>query len=303
MATYNGEKYISAQLDSILNQTLKPARIIIRDDGSTDGTVEILKNYTNIYPEIVLIKDCLGNLGYIKNFEQLCDHTRSEVVFFSDQDDVWLEDKAETILNTFEDQNYSAVFSNAYLVDSELKSKGFLLPHNFDIIRSSGNILYRNFVTGCTLAVRKKALMRLLPFPEGIPHDYWIAANCALTQNLKYIDIPLIKYRQHESNVIGIKDSSISTKINKLTYASVLKRREFLIEKHTLVNHLLNRGTVTNNSLHSTRNILNSALSHRFGFKYLKPLRKSIGFKDFILHLYDKLIIKFAHIGNLVEYD
>jgi rhamnosyltransferase len=303
IATYNGEKYISEQLDSILNQSVKPKNIILRDDCSIDNTFHILQKYSKVYSNIKIIKDNLKNLGYVKNFEKLCESVESELVFFSDQDDVWLDNKAETMLNAFEDYKNSAVFTNAYLVDSDLKNKGFLLPKTFDVIKSSNDILYRNFVTGCTLAVRKKALMSLLPFPDGIPHDYWIGANCALNKDIKYINTPLIKYRQHETNVIGIKNTSITAKINKLKYDSVLKRREFLIEKYKLVNHLLNRGTVTNISLHSTRNTLNSALSYRFGFNYLKPLRKSIGFKDFIIHLYDKLIIRVANIMSSVGYD
>ena len=303
IATYNGEKYIVDQLDSILNQSVKPKNIILRDDCSFDNTLQILQKYSKVYPNIKLIKDDFGNLGYVKNFEKLCQAVESEIVFFSDQDDVWLDNKAEMVLNVFEDSNHSAVFTNAYLVDSKLKNKGLLLPQNFDIIKSNVDILYRNFVTGCTLAVKRNALMSLLPFPDVIPHDYWIAANCALTKSIKYINTPLIKYRQHECNLIGIKDTNIFTKINKLTYTSVLKRREFLIEKHTLVNHLISRGTVSSNRLHSTLNILNSALSHRFGFKYLKSFKKSMGFKDFILHLYDKLIIKVTNIRNPVEYD
>lgn len=247
MATYNGEEYISEQLDSILNQTLKPKRIIVRDDGSTDKTVEILKNYTDSYPEILLIKDYLGNLGYVKNFESLCKYTKSEIVFFSDQDDVWLDKKAEIMLKFFENESNSAVFSNAYLVESDLRNKGLLLPQNFDAKKSLSNILYRNFVTGCTLAVRNKTLRSLLPFPYGIPHDYWIAANCALTQKIKYINTPLVMYRQHERNVIGINDVYITKKIkNLVNFRYAMKRKKFHEEKYWLLKEICNNGYVDN---------------------------------------------------------
>lgn len=129
MATYNGEKYVVEQLDSIINQTIKPYTVIIRDDCSTDNTVKIINDYIKNYTGDVNFEvlDSTQNLGYIKNFEALAKAARSEFVFFCDQDDVWMNNKAETLLKRTEEKpNVNLLFSDARLVNDKLQTIGFL---------------------------------------------------------------------------------------------------------------------------------------------------------------------------------
>ncbi|MHB9334492.1 glycosyltransferase, partial [Fusobacterium polymorphum] len=95
MATYNGEKYVGEQIDSIIHQTYKNWKLLIRDDNSTDKTLEILKEYEKKDKRIKIIEDKKGNLGFVKNFEELLNNSKEDWVMFSDQDDYWLENKIE----------------------------------------------------------------------------------------------------------------------------------------------------------------------------------------------------------------
>ncbi|AUU86115.1 MULTISPECIES: glycosyltransferase family 2 protein [Leclercia] len=218
LATYNGERYIREQVVSILAQSIKPSRIIIRDDGSTDSTLailEALKTETDI--KIDIIHDGL-NLGYIKNFEKLTEHVTSEIVFFSDQDDIWVENKAETLLAVFSNQSYAnVVFSDAWLINNAMERLGTLWQHvnftpaNGDIALEK--ILINNVVTGATMAVRKVFLNSVMPFPEKIPHDYWLASNACALGSLVPVEDKLILYRQHENNQIGAKKSTFAGKL------------------------------------------------------------------------------------------
>ena len=111
MATYNGEKYLAEQLDSIINQTYHNWNLLIRDDNSTDRTLEIIQDYQKKDNRIKLLKDNKGNLGIVKNFEELLKNSESEFIMFSDQDDIWIENKLDAYLKTAE----------------KIKTKGFLL--------------------------------------------------------------------------------------------------------------------------------------------------------------------------------
>lgn len=230
LATYNGERYIRTQVESILAQSIKPSRIIIRDDGSTDKTLSVLqelKKESNI--DIKIISDGL-NLGYIKNFEKLSEYVEAEFVFFSDQDDIWVESKAETLLAVFTSRSKAnVVFSDAYLVDNDLQKLGTLWEH-VKFTPESGKIklekiLLNNVVTGATMAVRKSFLLSVMPFPAKIPHDYWLASNACTSGSLIPLDEKLILYRQHANNQIGAKKSSLTDKFKAVFDANKRKKR------------------------------------------------------------------------------
>ena len=102
MATYNGEKYLREQIDSILKQTFKDWKLIMRDDGSKDRTIEILNEYEKKDKRIKVLQDNKGNLGVAKNFEELLKNSSGEYVMFSDQDDYWMENKIEKYIKVLE---------------------------------------------------------------------------------------------------------------------------------------------------------------------------------------------------------
>lgn len=210
MATYNGEKYIKQQLDSILNQTYANFNIIIADDKSTDSTLDILLDYQKMDPRISMVQN-EQNLGVIKNFEKLINISTAQYFMLCDQDDVWLETKIEKSLNAIVETKAMIAFSDLQLVDQNLKliHKSFL---EYQGIKGINNInwktlLVQNVVTGCTV-IADKNIKRHLPFPNNIPmHDSWLALIASIHGEIHFINEALILYRQHESNTIGGENS------------------------------------------------------------------------------------------------
>lgn len=250
VATFNGEVFIEEQIDSILNQTIKPQNIFIRDDNSTDKTLEILSKYQS-YKSVHVIKEGY-NLGYIRNFEKLLGYVESESVFFSDQDDVWFPSKAEVMLNKLRKSKEGLVaFSDAYVTDQKLNITGTLWgfvrysPDQNSLLR----ILKSNYVTGATMLANVAFLKDITPFPRSIPHDYWIASNAMIRGGLIPIDQILVYYRQHETNVIGIQKKGIYTRlVDFMKPSSSRKRVVFFEEKLSLIK-LVSKGFDFNDSL------------------------------------------------------
>lgn len=216
LCTYNGEKYIREQLDSILNQTVKPDEIVVCDDVSSDSTIQILEEYRQKYPETFRIKKNQVNLKSNKNFQQSVSFCTGDYIFCADQDDVWVKDKVEKTLAVFNaNPKLEGVFSNAELIDGN----GNIYPNTslwaqisfnerlytkpvdlFDIINRKGNM-----VTGATLCIKKEIKDFIFPFPQSkdIYHDEWIALLLAYRQTLAYTTDKLIKYRIHSSQQVG----------------------------------------------------------------------------------------------------
>lgn len=249
IATYNGEKYIIEQLESIVNQTIKPSNIYIRDDGSQDKTVEIVKDFILKSEINIELKNDGLNLGYIKNFEKLIEFTKSEIIFFSDQDDIWVSKKAELLINKFKDDNTSVVFSDAYLINNNKERLGTLWEHvNYHPKlnnRNLENVLINNIVTGATVAVERSFLISLLPFPDAVPHDHWISSNAVIKDCLSYCDEKLILYRQHDNNQIGASKTTLKAKIKGVfSRAKMNKRVSYYIQIHKLIESLISSGAL-----------------------------------------------------------
>ncbi|MCQ2204520.1 MAG: glycosyltransferase [Bacteroidales bacterium] len=222
ICTYNGEKYIESQLLSILNQTVKVDEIVISDDGSSDKTLDIIsalkeKSGTDI--------KCMKNtqpLGVCANFDKCIKACTGDIIFLSDQDDLWMEDKVETTLNWFKANPQKEVaFSNAIFIDENnarytdrtlLETVGFspkAMKH-FDWGFQIEALLLHNRCTGAAMAFRSS----FVPFlnidktattKNELPlHDFTIALSAASRQVLGYIKQPLIKYRVHASQECGL---------------------------------------------------------------------------------------------------
>jgi len=237
VCTYNGEKYIQEQLDSILNQSVKVDEIIICDDRSSDKTVAIVNALAASHPGIIQFHINEENLRVNKNFEKAISLSTGDLIFLSDQDDVWEQDKVQKILQVF-GQNPTAqgVFSNAHLIDDEGNRRGTQsLWDNVLFIENAikgpkelygyiSNI--RNMVTGATLCIKKETRDMIFPFPDSkaMYHDEWIALILASRNTLFYTTERLISYRVHASQQIGIIKPSV-LKENNLIIASIIHKK------------------------------------------------------------------------------
>lgn len=223
LATYNGEKYLKEQIDSILSQTYQNIRLLISDDGSTDETRKILKEYQKKDNRIKIYEQS-ENLGCIKNFEFLLKQVQSEVYMLSDQDDIWLPEKIEKTYEKLIQEKADLVFCDLEVVDSNIQtmypSFNQYMKLNRKIKKYNNNrelnYLY-NCVTGCTIMARKKWMDKILPLPSQskyVLHDHWIALMISLEGKLVYVPEVYIKYRQHDNNEVGTE--KISHKFNQL---------------------------------------------------------------------------------------
>lgn len=213
MATYNGEKYIEEQINSILNQSYKDINLIISDDGSKDKTREILTKLASKDKRIqVYFQE--KNMGVISNFEFLLGKVTTEYFMFADQDDYWKNFKVEKTLKKMIETDSDLVYTDLEVVDENLNtthSSYWELKGLKNKIKKYNNFqaLYlNNFITGCTMMVKSSYINKFLPLPKEskyMLHDYWIALIVAQTGKINYVEETTIKYRQHGNNSVGSK--------------------------------------------------------------------------------------------------
>lgn len=211
MATYNGEKYLVEQLDSIINQTYRNWNLLIRDDNSTDKTLEIIQNYHKKDKRIKILKDNKGNLGIVRNFEELLKSSESEFIMFSDQDDIWVKNKLDMYLKMIEKIKNKGfmIHSDAILFD---KNKSNILKDTFiskkAINKGLENVFFNYFVQGATILISKEIKNFILPFPKEVYlHDRYIHLISELFFERIFVNKALIYYRQHGDNQIGAKNT------------------------------------------------------------------------------------------------
>ena len=198
IATYNGERYIRQQIESIVCQLNVDDEIIVSDDGSTDGTLDIVKG---IGDKRIKIIEGPGRKSPILNFECALKASKGDFIFLSDQDDVWKPDKVEICMEWL--KIYHCVVSDAEVTNNRLKP---LYPSLYDIMQVKQtriyNTIWKNGYTGCCMAFRRNVLEASLPFPKDIPmHDIWIGNVAAYKYNVIFIPDRLIHFRRHENTI------------------------------------------------------------------------------------------------------
>lgn len=216
MCTYNGERFLRRQLESISEQTLLPDELVVYDDGSTDGTLALLRDFalrSNI-PTFVHSND--QTLGVVSNFEAALGHCRGQLLFLADQDDVWLPRRVEQFVHTFAvNPDALLVFSDARLVDAdeaplpgtlwqslafgEREQRAVATPKGLSLL------LHKSVVTGAASAVRRSLLPLARPFPRdiGLLHDGWLALVASCWGTVVASPEPSICYRQHAAQFTG----------------------------------------------------------------------------------------------------
>jgi glycosyltransferase involved in cell wall biosynthesis len=200
MATYNGAKYIREQLDSILVQASPGDEIIVLDDGSSDDTLAILSDYAARHVSLTALRN-EHNLGVRGTFEKLLGLATKDVIFLSDQDDIWVEGRKSQMLDQVRRDGCVAVLANSLIMTEQGIGKPF-----FDEARAPNlDSVWRNFAKnsfiGCCMAFRREVLAVALPFPATISmHDWWLG-TCAMTMGeVRYVAAPSLLYRRHSSN-------------------------------------------------------------------------------------------------------
>ena len=297
MATYNGEKYLKEQIESILNQTYKNIRLIISDDASKDSTPQILEEYgeKDSRIEIYLNKE---NRGVVKNIEFLLEKVEDEFYMLADQDDVWLPLKVEKSIETLKKQNADLVFGDLEVVDEKLETLypsfgDFMLLNrkiNKYIDSYKVNYLY-NCVTGCTVLSKKEFIKKIIPIPtesKYLIHDHWIGLIVALNGKLAYMPEKYIKYRQHGNNQVGT--NKISHRFEKLEQV-----RELFINVKLGV-----FGTYVNNKDKFSKELQEQ---NKKAFNYFNDIKnkKNINFKGWrIFHKLYKTETPIYYIENFI---
>ncbi len=219
LAVYNGEGYLKEQIDSILNQTVNDIKIIIRNDGSTDGSADIIKHYVECYPDRVSCISGEPTGSAAQNFAELlklCDDS-FDYIMFCDQDDVWLPQKAEKTLVAMKSAEGKST-DTPILVHTDLK----VADSQLNVINESffdfqkliqdditlPKMLVQNYATGCTVMINRALRQKCGQIPKGcIMHDWWLALVAVIFGKLICLNEATMLYRQHSNNQVGAKAS------------------------------------------------------------------------------------------------
>lgn len=218
MAAYNSQNFIREQLDSILTGEYQNIHIYVRDDGSTDNTVSIVKEYEKKYPLQVQLIENKQNRGLVKNFLTGVMEAKEDYIMFSDHDDVWLPHKVKKTLEAMKKAEKSskempiAVFTDASIVDGQLNGLGasfYERSHfNFEQMGLS-YMLMENKLLGCTIMINKSLKDKITVLPDHARvHDWWAALIASAFGKIVFVEDQTMLYRQHSSNVIGNRSYS-----------------------------------------------------------------------------------------------
>ena len=217
LATCNGARFVREQVESIRSQSVSDWTLVIRDDGSTDGTLEILCELAGTDSRIVLVNDTHGHLGAAGNFSMLATRALSGPpgpVLFADQDDVWFPTKIERTLAALRSAEAARPHNTPILVHSDLTvidREGQRLHDSFmrfqrirhERSQALRTLLVQNFVTGCTVMVNRPLLELAIPVPAAaMMHDWWLALCAAACGSIEFIQEPTMAYRRHENNAM-----------------------------------------------------------------------------------------------------
>jgi glycosyltransferase involved in cell wall biosynthesis len=204
LATFNGERFLREQLDSLVAQTYRPIEIVACDDASEDSTLSILGDYAARYFDVFRVYENQVRLGVVKNFEKAARLCRGAYVAFCDQDDCWHPEKLSILTRKI--GRHSLVHSDAVIVDEtgRVVSASFS-KYAHKAVRETSFLyfLMGNTVTGCTSLIDRDLLDTAIPFYDGMLHDKWLALMASDARGIVYVDEALIKYRQHGGNASG----------------------------------------------------------------------------------------------------
>ncbi len=213
IAVYNGEEYLKKQLISILRQLSINDEVIVVNDKSSDSSLDIINSLCD---KRITVLNNITNLGVIRSFEKAIDQASGDIIFLSDQDDVWMPDKIQVISKYMLESQCCAVVSDALVIDSQEE----VICDSYFTLRKSGpgiwKNFYRNSYIGCCMAIRSDVKPFILPFPKSIPmHDAWIGMVCDLLGEVKFLPEQLVAYRRHLANQSELQGKDWNKMIHK----------------------------------------------------------------------------------------
>ena len=251
MCTYNGAQFVAEQLDSIAAQTRLPDELIVCDDGSTDATVEVVREFARNAPFPIRLFENEKNLGSTKNFERAIALCEGDLIALADQDDFWLPEKLRRLEHALADENIGLAFTDGEVVDESLNPLG---QRVWETIRFAGReqklfregrgfavLLDHNVVTGAAMAMKAEFREMILPIPndlvhDGIPvlHDWWAALLVAAMAEISFVPELLFKYRQHSTQQMGVVSDDQGEHSGARLGDSVRRKNTFSAEIHYL---------------------------------------------------------------------
>lgn len=284
MATYNGQRFLPMQLESIAAQTRLPDELVISDDGSSDCTVEIVEKFAaHARFKVILLKNT-DRLGSIKNFERALTKCSGEIIALSDQDDLWLPEKLEKQGGFIESNpDIGGAFSDAFLINDLSIRTGKTLwnvnnfrPSDQEALRRGDTCspaLTGKKALGCTLMFRETLLNKIIPIPSIWEHDGWIAWMIAIYSRLDIIPEPLIQYRIHGTQQFGVARRLLISRIHTAPekYRDYADQLEEILQRiqhsapnddkiapqvRSIMNYSRMRGTLPSNRMRRTLTVI-----------------------------------------------
>ncbi|MGH2083157.1 glycosyltransferase family 2 protein [Aerococcus urinaeequi] len=296
LSTYNGERFLETQIESLFEQKDINLSILIRDDGSTDNTINILKKYQNHNNIEVIFAE---NVGVIDSFFELIQQANLENDYFAfcDQDDFWRNYKIFNAIEKIEEipEKDSAILyaSSLELVDDKLNPIGYSSYRN--IKTSFENALVENVVTGCTAVINKQALKLIKEKkPEFcLMHDWWMYLVISAFGIIIYDEKSSIKYRQHGNNVVGMKNSFFTKMIDKINRFMKRTDRDLLIKQAEEFSKLYSQ-----NDYGIYKGELSRFIEHRNNF--LQSMKYSIKMKVYRQNFVDNIFLRLLVFFRLI---
>jgi glycosyltransferase involved in cell wall biosynthesis len=257
LCTFQGSRYLREQLESIATQTLQPAELVVCDDGSEDDTLTLLADFASDVRFPVHIHRNETRLGSTQNFEKAILLCKGENIALCDQDDWWHPKKLEILCEVLSNSNAGGIFTNGLLMDDDSKLTGGSLwgENSFggreagfgedgDCEDARAALLRNNMVTGATVMFRSSQRDKILPFPSEWVHDGWLAWMLVLRSRLRAVSEPLIHYRVHQSQQVGVPGQSVKARLRRARatgmrdYLSIERQFEVLLEYVRLASDL-----------------------------------------------------------------
>jgi len=322
LSTHNGEKYLSELLRSLQRQSFQNWILAVRDDGSQDSTLKILKTTAQTDPRIIIHEAIPMNIGIVKSYALLLNSSaqQADYVFFCDQDDIWNEKKIETFVEKFSEleklhpQQPILLHSDLELID---ENKNRLLTSFREAaklptsLKSSWSILARNYATGCAMAMNKKLAALACPMSrESLMHDWWLTALASFVGKIEFINQPLTQYRQHSANASGaMSEFGIKNKLKHRLFNSNYFRKLMIgrfKQSLALETHLRAMNFEEHfKNLHSYHTSIASGrisaliVSYKRGINLYSPLRTFFYF--YLLFVYQPRIAKLIRLHNSLQ--